>query len=192
MLDSLTRFAMAAREIGLAAGEPPTTKGYPPSAFALLPRLTERAGNDAGAGSLTAFYTVLAEGDDHAGDPIADAARATLDGHLVLSRKLAESGHFPAIDVLASVSRVMSDIVTPEHRTLAREAREVLAAYRDAADLVEVGAYAAGSNPAVDRAIRCIGPLRALLRQDPAERTPLGETLARLARVLAPEEKPRA
>ncbi len=189
LMDSLSRVAMAQREIGLAAGEPPTTKGYPPSTFALLPRMTERAGNDSGPGSITAFYTVLAEGDDHTGDPVADAARATLDGHIVLARKLAESGHFPAIDVLASVSRVMSDIVAPAHRELAREAREVLSAHREAADLIEVGAYAAGSNPRVDRAIACIEPLRRFLRQDPDERTQLPETLARLGKLLAPGEK---
>jgi flagellum-specific ATP synthase len=189
LMDSLSRVAMAQREIGLAAGEPPTTKGYPPSTFALLPRMTERAGNDAGQGSITAFYTVLAEGDDHTGDPVADAARATLDGHIVLARKLSESGHFPAVDVLASVSRVMSDIVSPAHRELAREAREVLSAYRDAADLIEVGAYAAGSNPRVDRAIACIEPLRKFLRQDPDERSPLPETLARLGKLLTPAEK---
>ena len=188
LVDSLSRVAQAQREIGLAAGEPPTTKGYPPSAFTLLPRLVERAGNDAGPGSMTAFYTVLAEGDDHAGDPIADAARATLDGHLVLSRKLAESGQFPAIDVLASVSRVMTDVVPEEHRRLARDAREILAAYREAVDLVEVGAYAAGSNPKVDRALRCIEPLRAFLRQEPSERTSLDDALARLARALSPEK----
>ncbi len=188
LVDSLSRVAQAQREIGLAAGEPPTTKGYPPSAFTLLPRLVERAGNDAGPGSMTAFYTVLAEGDDHAGDPIADAARATLDGHLVLSRRLAESGHFPAVDVLASVSRVMTDVVPEEHRRLARDGRELLAAYREAADLVEVGAYAAGSNPKVDRALRCIEPLRAFLRQEPSERTALPDALARLARALSPEK----
>jgi flagellum-specific ATP synthase len=192
LVDSLSRMAMAQREIGLAAGEPPTTKGYPPSAFALLPRLVERAGNDAGQGSITAFYTVLAEGDDHSGDPIADAARATLDGHIVLSRRLAESGHFPAIDVLASVSRVMTDIVPPAHRELAREAREVLSAYRDAADLIEVGAYATGSNPRVDRALRAIEPLRAFLRQTPEERSPMAETLARLQKLLGPAEKEKA
>jgi flagellum-specific ATP synthase len=152
----------------------------------------ERAGNDAGPGSITAFYTVLVEGDDHVGDPIADAARATLDGHVVLSRRLAESGHYPAIDVLASVSRVMNDIVPPAHLDLCRQAREVLAAHRDAADLIEVGAYAAGSNPRVDRALRCIEPLRAFLRQEPAERSSLEETLGRLARILAPQEKPHA
>jgi flagellum-specific ATP synthase len=192
LVDSLSRVAQAQREIGLAAGEPPTTKGYPPSAFALLPRLVERAGNDAGAGSITAFYTVLVEGDESSGDPIADAARATLDGHIVLSRKLAEAGHFPAVDVLASVSRVMNDIVPAAHLDLARQAREVLAAYREAADLVEVGAYAAGSNPRVDRALRCIEPLRAFLRQGPSERAPLDQTLARLAQLLAPQEKAHA
>ncbi len=188
LMDSLSRVAQAQREIGLAAGEPPTTKGYPPSAFAMLPRLVERAGNDQGQGSITAFYTVLAEGDDTTGDPIADAARATLDGHLILSRRIAESGQYPAVDVLASISRVMNDIVPPEHRELARLTREVLSAYREAADLVEVGAYAAGSNPRVDRALRCIEPLRAFLRQDPNERSPLGETLGRLQQILGPPE----
>ncbi|HET7754656.1 MAG TPA: FliI/YscN family ATPase [Anaeromyxobacteraceae bacterium] len=191
LVDSLSRVAMAQREIGLAAGEPPTTKGYPPSAFALIPRLTERAGNDGGPGSITAFYTVLAEGDELT-DPIADAAKATLDGHLVLSRRLAESGHFPAIDVLASVSRVMSDVASPEHKELARQARDVLAAYRDAADLIEVGAYAAGSNPRVDRALRVHGALNAFLRQAPGERSALAETLARLGQLIAAGEASRA
>jgi flagellum-specific ATP synthase len=192
LVDSLSRIAMAQREIGLAAGEPPTTKGYPPSTFALMPRLAERAGNDAGPGSITAFYTVLAEGDDQA-DPIVDAAKATLDGHVVLSRKLAELGQYPAVDVLASVSRVMSDIVEPAHRDLARQGREVLAAYRDAADLVEVGAYAHGSNPRVDKALACIHALEDFCRQEPAERTPMPETLARLQRVLStPPEARRA
>jgi flagellum-specific ATP synthase len=190
LVDSLSRVAMAQREIGLAAGEPPTTKGYPPSAFALIPRLVERAGNGAGPGSITAFYTVLAEQDDHT-DPIADAAKATLDGHLVLSRKLAEGGHFPAVDVLASVSRVMSDVADPEHRNLARQGRELLASYRESADLVEVGAYVAGSNPRVDRALRCMPALEALLRQDPGERTSMPETLERLRRILRPPEGPR-
>jgi flagellum-specific ATP synthase len=191
LLDSLSRVAMAQREIGLAAGEPPTTKGYPPSAFALLPRLTERAGNDAGPGSVTAFYTVLAEQDDQT-DPIADAAKATLDGHVVLSRKLSEAGHYPAVDVLGSVSRVMNDVVTPEHRELARQGRELLAAHREAADLLDVGAYAPGSNPRVDRALRCMGALEALLRQEPQERSSLAETLQRLSRALSPPEAPRA
>jgi flagellum-specific ATP synthase len=183
LMDSLSRVAMAQREIGLAAGEPPTTKGYPPSAFALLPRLVERAGNDGGPGSLTAFYTVLAEGDDHH-DPVADAAKATLDGHVLLSRKLAESGHFPAVDVLASVSRVMTDIAERRHLELARAGRELLAAYRDSADLVEVGAYAAGSNPRVDRALKVMPALQAFLRQEPTDRTAMPETLSQLARAL--------
>jgi len=183
LMDSLSRVAMAQREIGLAAGEPPTTKGYPPSVFAMLPRLVERAGNGTGKGSITAFYTVLAEGDDHA-DPVVDAARAALDGHLVLSRKLAESGHFPAVDVLASVSRVMTDVVDGAHLKLARTARDLLSAYRESADLIEVGAYAAGSNARVDRALKCLPALQAFLRQDPNERTPLPETLSQLRRAL--------
>jgi len=186
LVDSLSRVAQAQREIGLAAGEPPTTKGYPPSSFALLPRLVERAGNDAGQGSITAFYSVLAEGDDQT-DPIADAAKATLDGHIVLSRKLAEGGHFPAVDVLSSISRVMNDIVEPAHRELARQAREALSAYREAADLIEVGAYVAGSNPRVDRALRCLGALQAFLHQEPSDRTPLPEMLVALKRALGAE-----
>jgi flagellum-specific ATP synthase len=192
LVDSLSRIAMAQREIGLAAGEPPTTKGYPPSTFALVPRLVERAGNDAGQGSITAFYTVLAEGDDQS-DPIVDVAKATLDGHIVLSRRLAEMGQFPAIDILASVSRVMTDIVQPGHLDLARQGREVVAAYREAADLIEVGAYVHGSNPRVDKALACIQGLEAFCRQRPAERNALGETLGRLQTVLAtPPEVRRA
>ncbi|HET9596900.1 MAG TPA: FliI/YscN family ATPase [Anaeromyxobacteraceae bacterium] len=190
LVDSLSRVCQAQREIGLAAGEPPTTKGYPPSSFAILPRLVERAGNDAGQGSITAFYTVLAEGDDTT-DPVADAAKATLDGHVVLSRKLAEASHFPAVDVLASISRVMSDVVDPVHRDLARQGREVLSAYREAADLIEVGAYAAGSNPRVDRALRCIHALQAFLRQDPGERTSLPDGLAALRKALGAAEASR-
>jgi flagellum-specific ATP synthase len=183
LIDSLSRVAMAQREIGLAAGEPPTARGYPPSVFAALPRLVERAGNDAGQGSITAMYTVLAEGDD-LGDPFVDAARAALDGHIVLSRKLADAGHYPAIDVLASISRVMTDVVTPQHRQLAAEAREVLASYRESADLIEVGAYAAGSNPRVDRALRSVQQVNALFRQAPHERYPLEATLEGLKRAL--------
>ena len=189
LVDSLTRVAMAQREIGLAAGEPPTSRGYPPSVFALLPRLVERAGNDAGAGSITALYTVLAEGDDLS-DPVVDAARAALDGHIVLSRKLANGGHFPAIDVLASVSRVMTDIATPEHRDLAMAARELLATYRDSSDLIEVGAYVAGSNPRIDRAIRCRDPLTAFLRQKGSERPSLADALALLGRAVATPAPP--
>jgi flagellum-specific ATP synthase len=183
LIDSLSRVAMAQREIGLAAGEPPTSRGYPPSVFAALPRLLERAGNDAGEGSITAMYTVLSESDDLT-DPVADAARAALDGHVVLSRKLANAGHFPAIDILASVSRVMSDIIGPEHQRLAREAREVLSTYRDSADLIEVGAYVAGSNPRVDRALRSITAVNMLFRQEPAQRYGLDDTLAGLRQAL--------
>lgn len=183
LVDSLSRVAMAQREIGLAAGEPPTSRGYPPSVFAMLPRLVERAGNDGGQGSITAFYTVLAEGDDLS-DPVVDCARAALDGHVVLSRKLAGAGHFPAVDVLGSVSRVMNDIVDPNHKTLAREGRDVLSAYRESADLVEVGAYVAGSNPRVDRAIRCIDKLNAVLRQDPEQRFSMPQTMSALQQAL--------
>ncbi len=190
LVDSLSRVAQAQREIGLAAGEPPTTKGYPPSAFAMLPRLLERAGNDAGPGSITGFYTVLAEGDDQT-DPVADAAKATLDGHVVLSRSLAESGHFPAVDVLASISRVMNDIVGRAHRELACQVREVLSAYREAADLIEVGAYVAGSNPRVDRALRCIQAVRSFLRQGPDERSALHDTLCELRAALGQPEASR-
>jgi flagellum-specific ATP synthase len=183
LVDSLSRVAMAQREIGLAAGEPPTSRGYPPSVFAALPRLVERAGNDAGEGSITAMYTVLAEGDDLT-DPFVDAVRAALDGHIILSRKMADGGHFPAIDVLASISRVMVDVVTPLHRQLAMEAREVLASYRESADLVEVGAYVAGSNPRVDRALRSVHLVNQLFRQSPYESYPLAGTLDALKRAL--------
>jgi flagellum-specific ATP synthase len=183
LVDSLSRVAMAQREIGLAAGEPPTSRGYPPSVFAMLPRLVERAGNDAGHGSITAFYTVLAEGDDLS-DPVVDAARAALDGHLILSRKLAGAGHYPAVDILASVSRVMNDIVDPTHRALARDGREVLSDYRESADLVEVGAYVAGSNPRVDRALRCIDGVNAVLKQDPDQRFSMQQTMSALQKAL--------
>jgi flagellum-specific ATP synthase len=185
LVDSLSRVAMAQREIGLAAGEPPTSRGYPPSVFALIPRLLERAGTDAGPGSITALYSVLAEGDD-VNEPVSDAARAALDGHIVLSRKLANGGHFPAVDVLASVSRVMTDVTTPEHRELALAARDLMGTYRESADLVEVGAYAAGSNPKLDRAIACRDALTAFCRQRAHERPVLAETLMLLRRALGP------
>lgn len=189
LMDSLSRVAMAQREIGLAAGEPPTSKGYPPSVFAMLPRLVERAGNDAGQGSITALYTVLAEGDDFT-DPVTDSAKAALDGHVVLSRKLANAGHFPAVDILASVSRCMSDVTTVTQREWAMQAREVLAAYREAADLIEVGAYQPGSNLRVDRALACLGQLNAFLRQGPTERVPLENALTQLEAALKPKELP--
>lgn len=192
LVDSLSRVSMAQREIGLAAGEPPTSKGYPPSVFALMPRLVERAGNDEGEGSITALYTVLAEGDDLT-DPVVDAARAILDGHVVLSRKLAGAGHFPSIDVLQSVSRVMSDVGTREHLALAQAARDVLATYRESADLVEVGAYVRGTNPRLDHALGCMSALNAFLRQGPDERFQLPMTLELLSKALAaPTEVSRA
>jgi len=168
MMDSITRFAMAQREVGLAVGEPPATKGYPPSVFAMLPRLLERAGTGAGAGSITGFYTILAEGDD-VNDPVADAARSILDGHVVLSRELASQGHYPAIDILTSISRVMIDVVTPEHNQLAMKVKSVLAAYRKAYDLISIGAYKEGSDPQVDHAVSVIDRVNRFLCQDISE-----------------------
>jgi FliI/YscN family ATPase len=152
MMDSVTRFAMAQREVGLAAGEPPTAKGYPPSVFALLPTLLERAGNIRGRGSITAFYTVLVEGDDQT-EPIADHVRAILDGHIVLSREIAARNQYPAIDVLQSVSRTMPDVTTVDHRLKAAQVREWLATIRGSEDLVSVGAYVSGSNARIDEAL---------------------------------------
>ncbi|MBW7956321.1 MAG: flagellar protein export ATPase FliI [Deltaproteobacteria bacterium] len=168
MMDSISRFCMAQREIGLAIGEPPATKGYPPSVFAHLPRLLERAGTSEGKGSITGFYTILAEGDD-VNDPVADAARAVLDGHIVLSRELAHNAHYPAIDVLSSISRVMNDIVNPEHRKAAMRLRSVLSTYKKAYDLISIGAYKKGSDPAVDHAIEVIDRVNAFLKQDISE-----------------------
>jgi FliI/YscN family ATPase len=150
-MDSVTRFAMSQREVGLAAGEPPTTKGYTPSVFALLPALLERAGAVHGRGSITAMYTVLVDGDDH-NEPIADAVRSILDGHVVLSRDLASRHHYPPIDVLQSVSRTMPDVTGVDHRRQAGQVREWMSAIRDSEDLVSVGAYVAGSNPKIDEA----------------------------------------
>jgi flagellum-specific ATP synthase len=164
MMDSLTRFAMAQREVGLSAGEPPVTRGYPPSVFSVLPKLLERAGNSE-HGSITGLYTVLVEGDDM-NEPIADAARSILDGHIVLSRRLATAGHFPSIEVLDSISRVEPAITTPERRAMARELRKLLAAARDAKDLIEIGAYVPGTNPLVDRAVALSDFTEAFLCQD--------------------------
>ncbi|MET0330639.1 MAG: flagellar protein export ATPase FliI [Dyella sp.] len=167
LMDSLTRFAQAQREIALAIGEPPATKGYPPSVFAMMPGLVERAGNDAeGRGSITAFYTVLTEGDDYRHDPIADAARAILDGHIVLSRDLAEAGHYPSIDIEASISRVMPSVVSKERLRAAQRFRQVYSAYRQQRDLIAVGAYQKGSDPQVDQAIAMWPRLRAFLQQE--------------------------
>ncbi len=164
LMDSLTRYATALREIGLSAGEPPATRGFPPSVWAELPRLAERAGTGTGSGSVTAIYTVLVEGDDM-NEPVADAARAMLDGHVVLTRELAERGHYPAIDPLASISRVMPDVVAPIICQHADQARSLLAAYRDAEDLISIGAYVEGSNPRTDEARRLREPLLAFLQQ---------------------------
>jgi flagellum-specific ATP synthase len=163
IMDSLTRFAMAQREIGLAAGEPPTTKGYPPSVFALLPRLVERTGRSA-VGSITAFYSVLVEGDD-TNEPIADAVRGLIDGHCILSRKIAGRGHYPAVDLLESISRLMNDIVAPEVRAAAQIVRECMAVYRENEEVISLGAYKSGANPIVDTAIAMREEINKFLRQ---------------------------
>ena len=186
LMDSLTRYAQAQRELALAVGEPPATKGYPPSVFAKLPQLVERAGNAAaGEGSITAFYTVLTEGDDQQ-DPIADAARAILDGHIVLSRRLAESGHYPAIDVEASVSRVMPQVVSPEQMKLAQQFRQVYAHYQQSSDLISVGAYSAGSNPETDFAIQRMPVMKQFLQQGLNEAVDYQQSSDDLATILGP------
>lgn len=184
MMDSLTRFCMAQREVGLSAGEPPATRGYPPSVFALMPRLLERAGAGE-SGSITGLYTVLVEGDDM-NDPIADTARSILDGHIVLSRKLATSGHFPSIDVLESISRVAPRVMTAEQIAEATELRRLMAAYRDAKDLIEIGAYVKGSNPLVDRSVQLRAAIDHFLRQDVGTIAPISESLAALAMLASP------
>ncbi|HNV22188.1 MAG TPA: FliI/YscN family ATPase [Candidatus Hydrogenedentes bacterium] len=179
MLDSITRFAMAQREVGLAIGEPPTTKGYPPSVYSLLPKLLERAGTSP-RGSITGIYAVLVEADD-LNDPVGDAVRSILDGHIALSRDLATRNHYPAIDVNESISRCMIDVTSEEHQRLAGELRRVLATYRDAEDLVNIGAYVAGSNPDIDRALKLMPQVRAFLRQGLYEESPF-EDIERLMR----------
>jgi flagellum-specific ATP synthase len=180
LMDSLTRFAQAQREIALAIGEPPATKGYPPSVFARLPQLVERAGTGDRGGSITAFYTVLVEGDDQ-NDPIADAARAILDGHVVLSRELAEAGHYPAIDIEASISRVMVNIVAPEHEQAVRRFRQIYSSYRQNRDLINVGAYQPGSDVRVDEAIAMHPQMSRFLQQHMHERVTWNDSLAGLA-----------
>ncbi len=185
LMDSLTRYAQAQREIALAIGEPPATKGYPPSVFAKLPKLVERAGNaEAGGGSITAFYTVLSEGDDQQ-DPIADAARGVLDGHFVLSRRLAEEGHYPAIDIEASISRVMPQVVEAEHLRDAQRFKQLWSRYQQSRDLISVGAYVAGGDPETDLAIARFPVMRQFLRQGLDESESLAESRARLASLLA-------
>jgi flagellum-specific ATP synthase len=182
MIDSLTRFAMALREIGLSVGEPPTTKGYTPSVFSVMPKLLERAGSMERGGSITGLFTVLVEGDD-LNDPVADAARSILDGHISLSRQLANQNHYPAVDILGSISRVMIDIVDEEHRKLANQMINVVATYRKAEDLINIGAYVPGSNPDIDYALKMMPRVNAFLRQDMEEKVSFGETRAELKRI---------
>jgi flagellum-specific ATP synthase len=177
VMDSITRFAMAQREVGLAAGEPPSSKGYTPSVFSLLPRLLERAGNYASGGSITGFYTVLVEGDDMT-EPIADAVRSLLDGHIVLSRELAWRNHYPCIDILSSVSRLMPDLVSPEYLQQAGKTREWLSVHRKAEDMLNIGAYAKGSNPKIDLALKKIDAISAFLIQRSGEHVSLENAFA--------------
>ncbi len=183
MMDSVTRYAMAEREIGLAIGEPPTTKGYTPSVFAKLPKLLERAGTTNDKGTITALYTVLVEADDM-NDPIGDGVRAILDGHIVLLRELAVRGHYPAIEVTHSVSRLMVDIIGPEHREAASRLKETLSIYNDAKDLIDLGAYASGSNPKIDYAIKYIDAINGYLRQQIEESTDFEDTVSQLVSLL--------
>ena len=186
IMDSLTRYAMAQREIALAVGEPPVTKGYPPSVFAKLPQLVERAGNGLeGSGSITAFYTVLTEGDDQQ-DPIADSARAILDGHIVLSRRLVEQGHYPAIDIEASISRVMSHLATPEHASLVQRFKHMYAHYQRNRDLISVGAYISGSDPLLDEAIKLYPRMEEFLKQDMNQSETYATSLEQLAALFEP------
>lgn len=178
MVDSVTRVATAWREIGLAIGEPPTTKGYPPSVFAQLPRLLERAGTNE-VGTITGVYTVLVEGDDF-NEPVADAARSILDGHIVLTRDLANAGHFPAVDVLQSVSRLRDRVLPERQQVVVRELQQLTAAYREKEDLISVGAYQEGTDPILDQAIRMRGPIGDFLRQDPAHLSPWSGTIGAL------------
>jgi flagellum-specific ATP synthase len=185
LMDSLTRFAQAKREIALAVGEPPATKGYPPSVFASLPALVERAGNSGhSGGSLTAFYTVLVEGDD-TNDPIADASRAILDGHIVLDRQMAESGVFPAIDVESSISRAMNEITDTRQQELVRRFRQIHAAYRQNEDLIAVGAYRKGSDPRIDEAVALRPAMLDFIRQDSNQAVGLRESLDALGRIMS-------
>ena len=178
MMDSLTRFSMAQREIGLAAGEPPVTRGYPPGVYSEMPKLLERAGNS-DKGSITGLYTVLVDGDDF-NEPITDTARGILDGHIVLSRKLAQKNHYPAIDVLASISRVMSSIATKEHKTMAGKLKNVMATYQEAEDLINIGAYKAGSNNNIDYAIEKIDQVNAFLCQSTEDKFDFDEVVGAL------------
>ncbi len=183
MMDSLTRIAMAQREVGLSSGEPPSTKGYTPSVFAQMPKLLERAGNFAGKGSITGIYTVLVEGDD-VNEPVSDHARSILDGHIVLSREIAHRNHFPAIDVLGSISRVMPDIVSQNHLSAAGQVRELLAIYKEAEDLINIGAYVKGSNLKIDRAVDKIDLINHFLRQKTDEKSEFEQTIKKLEEII--------
>ncbi|HEX7672683.1 MAG TPA: FliI/YscN family ATPase [Bdellovibrio sp.] len=183
MMDSITRFAMAQREIGLSTGEPPSQKGYTPSVFATLPKLLERAGSFEGEGSITGFYTTLVEGDDM-NDPIGDSVRSIVDGHIVLSRALAARGHFPAVDVMQSASRVMKAVASPEHVKLAQKLRETLAVYKDAEDLINIGAYKPGSNPKIDKAVKVIDQVNDFLKQRVEDPTNFTSTVRMMQQIL--------
>ena len=185
MMDSLTRFSMAQREIGLASGEPPVTRGYPPSVYSEMPRLLERAGNSA-VGSITGLYTVLVDGDDF-NEPITDTARSILDGHIMLNRKLAQKNHYPAIDVLQSISRVMSAVATPEHKAVAGKLKNVLATYQEAEDLINIGAYKNGSNKAIDYAIKKIDAVNDFLMQQTHDKFEYDDILQQMADIFQDE-----
>ncbi len=189
MMDSVTRFAMAMREIGLAIGEPPTTKGYTPSVFATLPKLLERAGSFRGQGSITGLYTVLVDGDDMT-EPVADSVRSILDGHIVLSRSIAAKNHFPAIDILNSASRIMREIVSTRHTELAGKARTLMANYTEAEDLINIGAYSKGANPNIDEAIDKIDPINNFLKQNYDETSTFEEALDNLGNLLSDRKEP--
>lgn len=184
VMDSVTRFAMALREIGLSIGEPPTSRGYTPSVFSTLPKLLERAGNFENAGSITGFYTTLVEGDDM-NDPIGDSVRSIVDGHIVLSRQLAHKGHFPAIDILQSASRVMKAVTSPEHAKMANKMREMLATYKDAEDLINIGAYKAGANPKIDKAVKLNEPINDFLKQRTEDYSNMAQCLKQLQNLTA-------
>jgi len=182
MMDSITRFAMAQREIGLSTGEPPSSKGYTPSVFATLPKLLERAGSFENEGSITGLYTTLVEGDDM-NDPIGDAVRSIVDGHIVLSRSLSQRGHFPAVDVLQSSSRVMKNVSSEEQLSMAQKIRETLAVYKEAEDLINIGAYKSGANPKIDQAIKLIDPLNDFLKQKVEDPTSILQSLRQLQKI---------
>jgi flagellum-specific ATP synthase len=183
MMDSVTRFALAQREVGLSVGEPPTTRGYTPSVFSLLPRLLERAGTHQGAGSITGLYTVLVEGDD-LNEPISDSVQAILDGHIILSRELASHNHYPAIDILGSISRLMINVISKDHHDLSMKFKDILATYKEAEDLINIGAYIKGSNKNIDHAIDKMERINQYLKQDIMENVPAEQSLRELKEIV--------